>query len=117
MRGLAFLPLLLVALLFTGCDVANLVSRDLDGQWVAWVEGEEVWFSVRDDRGRIRGSGEWGFDDIFVSGERWDDDVYLEFDFGFYNPIAFEGEIEGWDLRGRLYGSGFDGQRVRFRRE
>jgi len=118
MRRLAFLPLLFVSLFLASCDdVSGLGSRDLDGEWVAWVEGEEVWFSVRDNRGSVRGSGEWGFDGIYVTGDRYHSEVWLRFEFGWFNPIEFEGEIRGRELRGRLYGSGYDGVRVRFRRE
>ena len=118
MRKLALLPLLLLTLLITACDdLTGPGRRSLDGEWVARFDGEEVWFSLRDDRGDIRGSGEWGRDDVFVNGDRHDSDVYLVFEFDRFSPIEFEGEIRNREIDGRLYGSGLDGERVRFRRD
>lgn len=118
MRRLALLPILLVTLLLGACDdLTGPGGRSLDGQWVARVEGEQVWLSLRDDGRDIRGSGEWGYDDIYVSGERRSSDVYLVFEFDRYNPIELEGRINNREIEGRLYGSGLDGERVRFRRD
>ena len=69
------------------------------------------------DRGLIRGSGEWGYDDVYVDGERDDGEIWLIIEFNHYNPIEFEGRVRGSELEGYLYGSGYDGVRVRFRRE
>ena len=119
MRRLALLPLLLLTALTLGaCDqVTGISGRSVDGRWSARIGGEDVWLSLRDDRGDIRGSGEWGYDDVYVTGERNDTDVYLRFEFDQYNPIELEGVIIDRDLEGRLYGSGLDGDRVRFRRD
>jgi hypothetical protein len=118
MRRLALLPLLLAALFFGACDdLTGPGRRSLDGEWSTRIDGEEVWVSLRDDGGEIRGSGEWGFDDIFITGERNDTDVYLIFEFDGFNPIELEGEIVSREIEGRLYGSGFGGERVRFRRD
>ncbi len=73
--------------------------------------------SLRDDDGEIRGSGEWGYDDVFITGERTGSDLYLEFDFARFNPIELEGNIQNREINGRLYGSGLDGDRVRFYRD
>lgn len=117
MRRLALIPLLLAVLFLTACDDVTGTGRSLDGEWVARVDGEEVWFSIRDSGGDIRGSGEWGYDDIYVTGDRRDRDVWLVFEFDRFNPIELEGRIQGRELEGRLYGSGYDGVRVRFRRD
>lgn len=118
MRRLALLPLLLAALILGACDdVTGLGGRSLDGEWSARIDGEEVWVSLRDDGGEIRGSGEWGYDDVFVTGERDGSEVYLVFEFDDYNPIELEGAIVSREIDGRLYGSGLEGERVRFRRE
>ncbi|MQA92683.1 MAG: hypothetical protein GEU90_21080 [Gemmatimonas sp.] len=118
MRRLALLPLLLAALFLGACDdVIGTGQRSLDGEWSARIGGDEVWISLRDDRGDIRGSGEWGFDDVFVTGERYNSDVYLSFEFDRFNPIELEGVIESREIEGTLYGSGLQGERVRFRRE
>lgn len=118
MRRLVLLPLLLAVVLLGACsDLTGPGSRSLEGEWVARIEGEEVWFSARDDRGDIRGSGEWGIDDVYVTGERRDSDVYIVFEFDRFNPIELEGEIRNREIDGRLYGSGYDGVRVRFVRD
>lgn len=117
MRRLTLIPLLLLFVLLGACDdIAGVGGRDVDGTWSARVDGESVWLSLRDDRGVIRGSGEWGYDDIYVDGERRSGEIWLIFEFGRYNPIEFEGRVRGSELEGRLYGSGYDGVRVRFRR-
>lgn len=118
MRKRSLIPLLLLFVLLGACgDITGSGSRSLDGEWGARVDGETVWFSLRDSRGDIRGDGEWGYDYIHVDGERFDRDVYLVFDFNRYNPIEFEGRVNSSEIDGRLYGSGYDGVRVRFRRE
>ena len=118
MRRLALLPVLLATLFLGACDDLTAPgSRSLDGQWSARIDGEEVWVSLRDDRGDIRGSGDWGFDDVSVRGERIDSEVYLIFEFDDFNPIELEGEIVSREIDGRLYGSGLEGDRVRFRRD
>lgn len=118
MRRLTLIPLLLLIVLLGACDdISGVGGRDMDGSWSARVDGETVWLSLRDDRGLIRGSGEWGYDDIYVDGERRDGEVWLIFEFNRYNPIEFEGRVRRSELEGRLYGSGYDGVRVRFRRE
>ena len=118
MRRLSIIPLLLLFVLLGACDdITGPGSRSLDGQWSARIAGETVWISLRDSRGVIRGSGEWGYDHIYVDGERFSNDVFLVFDFGRYNPIEFEGRVRNRELEGRVYGSGYHGERVRFRRE
>ena len=118
MRKFAMLPLLMLILFVAACDdITGVGGRSLEGDWTARVEGEQIWLSIRDDRGDVRGSGEWGYDDIWISGERMDSDVYLIFEFDRYNPIELEGRISGGEIEGRLYGSGYDGERVQFRRE
>lgn len=118
MRRLALLPLLLVTLLLGACDdLTGPGGRSLDGDWTARIEGESVWLSLRDDGREIRGSGEWGYDDVYVTGERVDSDIYLVFEFDRYNAIEFEGRITNREIDGRLYGSGLDGERVLFRRD
>jgi hypothetical protein len=118
MRRITMLPLLLLTLLLGACDdVSGLGGRTVDGDWSARIDGEEVWVRLRDSRGEIRGSGDWGFDDVYVTGDRFDSDVYLEFDFDDFNPIEFEGIVRGRELEGRLYGSGLNGEYIRFHRE
>ena len=118
MRRLALIPLLLVVLLLGACDdLTGPGSRSLDGEWVTRIDGEEVWMSLRDDRGQIRGSGEWGFDDVSIRGERFDEEVYLIFEFDDFNPIELEGEIRSREIDGRLSGRGLDGDRVSFPRD
>lgn len=117
MRRFALLPLLLALLLGACEDLTGPGGRSLDGEWTARIEGEEVWVSLRDDRGEIRGSGEWGYDNVWVTGERIDSDVYLTFEFDDYEPIELEGTIVSREIEGRLYGSGLEGERIRFRRD
>jgi hypothetical protein len=118
MRRITVFPLLLSALLLGGCDeLGGLGGRSIDGEWRARIDGEEVWVTLRDDRGEIRGSGDWGFDDVYVTGDRFDSDVYLEFEFYDYDPIDFEGVVRGREIEGRFFGSGLDGERVRFYRD
>lgn len=118
MRRLTLIPLLLLFGVLGACgDITGPGSRSFDGEWSARVDGEIVWFSLRDSRGDIRGDGEWGYDYIYVDGERFDRDVYLVFEFNRYSRIEFEGRLSSSEIDGRIYGSGFDGKRVRFRRE
>jgi hypothetical protein len=117
MRWVTIVSLLLLAPLLGACDdVAGLGTRSVDGEWRAAIDREEVWLSLRDHRGEIRGSGRWGYDDVFVRGERFGSEVRIEFDFDRYAPIELEGVVRGRDIEGRLYGSGFHGERVRFHR-
>lgn len=119
MRRMVWAPLLVVvALALGGCqDVVGIGHNSVDGQWSARVDGETIWISLRDDRGRIRGSGDWGYDPIYVNGERYNSEVYLYFEFNRYNPIEFEGRVRNREIDGRLYGSGYNGVRVRFQRD
>lgn len=118
MRRIALLPLLLLGLLLGACDdLTGLGGRSVEGEWSARIEGEEVWMSLRDDGREVWGSGEWGFDRVSISGERIGSDLVLVFDFAGFNPIEFEGSVLGRELEGRLYGSGYDGERVSFYRE
>ena len=118
MRRVALLPLLLFSLLVGACDdLAGLDGRSVDGEWRARIQGEEVRMSLRDDRGDVRGRGEWGYDDVFITGDRQGSDLYLEFEFDDFNPIEFEGSIANREIEGRVYGSGLDGERVRFYRD
>ncbi len=116
MRRFILLPLLL-ALLFGGCsDIVGLGGRSADGDWRATFGGEEVRVTLRDRAGDIRGDGRWGRDDVFVSGDRRGSDLSLRFEFALYSPIDFEGTIRSGQLEGRLYGSGLNGDLVRFHR-
>lgn len=117
MRWIVTFPLLLVVLLLAACDnVAGLSGRSIDGEWRARIGGEEVWISLRDQRGEVWGSGEWGFDRVYISGERFESDLYLVFEFDYYNPIEFDGIVRNREIEGRVYGSGLDGEHVRFYR-
>jgi hypothetical protein len=81
MRKFVLFPL--VALLFlAGCsDALGIDGRSANGEWTARVDGENVWVSLREDsRGRITGSGEWGWDDVWVTGDRRGSDIYLVFE-------------------------------------
>lgn len=118
MRRLALIPLLLLIVALGACtDFTGPGHRALDGEWSARIDGESVWLSLREDRGSIRGSGEWGRDIVYVTGERYGNEVYLQFEFRYFNPIELEGRLASWEIDGRLYGSGYQGERVRFRRE
>ncbi|MDR0786742.1 MAG: hypothetical protein LBG44_02645 [Gemmatimonadota bacterium] len=118
MRWVTLLVMMLASPLLAGCgDLASLVLQDLDGRWVSRVDGEKILLRVNDDRGYLSGTGEWGADNVYVSGDREESRVLLTIEFGRFNPIEFEGQLEGWDLKGRLYGSGYDGTWVVFRRE
>ena len=117
MRRITIYPLLLLALLLGACDdISGLGRRSVDGDWLARIDGDEVFLTLRDDDGNIWGSGAWGWDEVIVTGDRFDSDVEMQFAFDRYAPIAFEGVVRGNELDGRLYGSGYDGVRVRFDR-
>ena len=117
MRRITIFPLLLLALLLGACDdVSGLGARSVDGDWLARIDGEEVFMSLRDDRGEIRGTGAWGWDEALVTGDRFDSEVDLRFTFDRYEPIEIEGVVRGNEIDGRVYGSGYDGERVRFER-
>src|SRR5690606_15393912 len=99
MRRFTLIPLLLLLALVGACDdITGPGSRDLDGEWSARIDGETVWFSLRDSRGDLRGDGEWGYDRIYVDGERFDRDVYLVFEFNGFNPIEFEGRVSSREI-------------------
>lgn len=118
MRRFVLLPMLILTLGVSACeDVTGIGSRSTDGEWSARIDGEDVWISLRDDRGEIRGSGEWGYDDVVLYGERRDDDVFLVFDFDDFNPVELDGVVRNDEIEGRLRGSGYDGERVVFRRD
>jgi len=119
MRKLGIIPLLLLIVVLSAChDIAGPGrGGSLDGQWSGRVDGESIWVSLRDNRGDVRGSGDWGYDRVDVRGERYSSEVYLRFDFRQYNSIELEGRIRGREIEGRLYGSGYDGQRIRLRRD
>jgi hypothetical protein len=118
MRRLALIPLLLLIGVLGACaDVTGPGRRALDGDWSARIDGETVWFSLRDDGRYVDGSGEWGRDAIYITGERYNDEVSLTFEFDRYNPIQLEGRLVSREIEGRLYGSGYEGEQVRFRRE
>lgn len=118
MRIPGLVSVLLMAVALGACDdLTRPGSRSLDGDWSARVDGESVWVTLRDDGDQIRGSGDWGRDEVYVTGERRHDDVYLMFDFLQYNPIELEGRLVNGEIEGRLYGSGYDGELVRFRRD
>ncbi len=118
MRKLVLFPLL--ALLFlAGCsDALGIDGRSVSGEWTARVDSENVWMSLREDgRGRITGSGEWGWDHVYVSGDRRGSEVYLVFEFDRYSPITLDGTIRNREIDGRLTGSGWRGDRVTFWRD
>lgn len=118
MRKLALMPVLLLMVVLGACtDIAGPGHRSLDGQWSARIDGETVWLSLREDRHGIRGSGDWGRDAFHVTGDRYGNQVHLHFDFWHFNPIEFEGRLTSREIDGRVYGSGYRGDRVRFRRE
>lgn len=118
MRRIFMLPLLILILLLTSChDLSGLGGRSVDGQWRARLDGEDVWMSLREDRGEIWGFGEWGYDEVYISGERIESEVYLLFEFNRFNPVELEGSIRGREIDGWLHGSGWSGERVRFYRE
>jgi hypothetical protein len=118
MRRIALIiPLLLTLLLGACSDVTGLGGRSLDGEWYATIDGEEVWVSLQDDRGDVWGDGDWGFDGVYVTGERNSSDVYLEFRFDRYSPVQLDGTVRGDEINGRLRGSGYDGVYVRFYRD
>lgn len=117
MRRITKFSLLLIVLLLAACgDVAGLGGRSIDGEWRTRIGGEEVWISLREDRGEIWGSGEWGYDRILVTGERINSQLYLLFEFDYYNPVEFDGTVRNREIEGRVYGSGLDGEHVRFYR-
>ena len=117
MRRIALIPLLLMVVLGACDDFIGPGHRSLDGDWIARIDGETVEISLRDDDRDIRGSGDWGRDDVHITGERYHDDVYLVFEFNRFNPIELEGRIVSREIEGRLYGSGYHGESVRFRRD
>jgi hypothetical protein len=118
MPRLALIPLLLLIMVLGACtDFTGPGGRALDGDWSARIDGDLVWLSLREDYDGIRGSGDWGRDVVYVTGERYGNEVYLVIDFRYYNPIEFEGRLVNREIDGRLYGSGYQGERVRFRRE
>lgn len=117
MSRTALIPMLLMAVLGGCVDFTGPGSRSLDGDWSARVDGETVWVTLRDDGRVIRGSGDWGRDDVYVTGERDRDEVHLVFEFLDFNPIELEGRILSGEIEGRLYGSGYHGEVVRFRRD
>lgn len=118
MRKFVFFPL--VALLFlVGCSDALGVGRgSVDGQWTARVDGEEVWMTLREDnRGRITGSGDWGWDPIYIRGDRRGSEIYLVFEFDRYSPVNFDGTLRNREIEGRITGSGWRGEYVTFWRD
>ena len=118
MRRVFTIPLLLLALLLAACDdLSGLGGRSVDGDWSARLDGEDLWMTLREDRGEIWGEGEWGFDDVYVTGERNGSQVYLVFEFVRFDPVEFEGTIRGTELDGWVQGSGWNGERVRFYRD
>ena len=117
MRRLVLIPLLLVVVLGACTDATGTGRRTLDGEWSARIDGETVWLSLREDGGSIRGSGEWGRDALYITGERYNDEVHLVLEFSRFNPIELEGRLVNRELEGRLYGSGYQGERVRFQRD
>ncbi len=116
MRRLILLPLVLTLLLGACSDIAGLGGRSTDGDWRATIHGEDVRVSLRDDRGDVWGDGYWGYDDVYVSGDRRGSVVSLRFEFDRYNPIDFDGTVRDRQIEGRLYGSGYNGDYVRFYR-
>lgn len=117
MRRTALIPVLLMLVLGACTDFAGPGRRSLDGMWSARVDGETVRITLTEDARGIRGSGEWGWDRVYVTGDRFHDEVYLVFEFGQYNPIELEGQVFSGEIDGRLYGSGYHGDLVRFRRD
>lgn len=119
-RIMMLVPFLLTTLTVAACDdLIGLGLGSVDGEWSTRLEGETVWIHLRDDRGVIRGSGEWGWDDLTVRGDRRGTRVNLlfRFDYDEFRPIEFEGSLYAGRLEGRIYGSGYYGERVNFRRE
>lgn len=117
MRRTALIPVLLVLALGACTDLVGPGARSLEGRWSARVDGETVRITLTDDSRGIRGSGEWGRDHVYVTGDRRYDEVYLFFEFSRYNPIELEGRAFSGEIEGRLYGSGYRGDPVRFERD
>lgn len=117
MRWLRVFLLLVASLLLGACgDVVAIGGRSVEGEWRGTVQGERVWLWLEEDGRQVWGSGEWGYDPVYVSGDHFGSDVYLLFEFDLYTPIELEGVVRGNELEGRLYGSGLAGERVRFHR-
>jgi hypothetical protein len=117
MRRLVLFPLFAL-LLLAGCsDAIGISSRTVDGDWTARVDGETIWVTLREDnRGRITGAGEWGWSEVYVSGDRQGSEVYLMFEFDRFSPVTLEGTLRGREIDGRLRGSGYN-QRITLRRD
>jgi len=109
----------LFALLFlVGCvDSVGVGRSSVDGNWSARVDGENVWVTLREDRGRITGTGDWGWDRVYVRGDRRGSEVFLLFEFDRFSPIQFDGTVRGREIDGRLTGSGYRGEYVTFWRD
>jgi hypothetical protein len=117
MRRFVIFPLFAL-LLLAGCsDVVGISSRSVDGDWTARVDGETIWVTLREDsRGRITGSGEWGWSQVYVSGDRRGSDVYLIFEFDRFSPVTLDGTLRNREIDGRLQGSGYN-QYITLRRD
>lgn len=119
MRAVVLLFSLVFAGFLGGCSDAVGIGggRSVEGPWAATVDREDIFVTLREDRGEIRGSGSWGFDAVTVRGTRAGSDVSLVFEFYEFNPINFQGTIRGDRLEGWLTGSGFHGESATFWRD
>ena len=119
MRAFAVIPILLIAMLTTGCGDATGIGggRAVTGIWSGVVEREDIFLTLTEDRGQITGSGNWGFDAVTITGNRAGSDVSLNFQFFEYEPINFQGRMSNDRMEGWLTGSGFRGEAATFWRD
>ena len=119
MRRLVLLVLLLATGFLAGCgDVAGIGGgRSLDGDWAGTVDREDVYLTLREDNGTVRGSGYWGPDRVTVYGDRRGADVSFVVEFHGFDPATFEGVVSGDELDGWLTGSGWYSEPVLFWRD
>lgn len=119
MRRSVLLPLLLSAFLLGGCgDVTGIgTGGSVTGTWSGTVDREDIYLTLTEDRGRIHGSGSWGFDAVTVTGHRARSDVSLVIEFFDFQPINFQGSVMNDRMDGWVTGSGFRGNPVTFWRD
>lgn len=111
MRRVILLLVLLSPFVIAGCgDVTGVAGgRSVSGVWSGTVDREDIFLTLTEDRGRIQGSGSWGFDAVTVTGNRAGSDISLVFEFFDFEPINLQGTVSGNTIEGWLTGSGFRG--------